>query len=294
MESQSVANVGWPPSARNVILPRCMGQTIRAHLRGVIAPLAAVVLLTTATTPASAESDRADGAVTFTLVALAGGVAWGLESTLAPSRPRWSTPPEGDRVIHDALKWKHPKAADMASTVLLGAIAASPLLTPLFSEHSYIDTLMLSMQAMAITALVTSAAKLIVARERPRSYYRSRRPSGTSDNLSFFSGHTALAFSAASSVAYLIGREHPDVAPIVWPVAMSAALTVGYLRLASEDHYFSDVVIGAIVGTTAGILVPLLQYDHYFGDDDDDGPSVVLTPFTDGSGAVGFMASGHF
>jgi membrane-associated phospholipid phosphatase len=36
------------------------------------------------------------------------------------------------------------------------------------------------------------------------------------------------------------------------------ATGVGYLRIAADKHYFSDVMTGAIVGSAIGIGVPLL------------------------------------
>jgi len=79
-------------------------------------------------------------------------------------------------------------------------------------------------------------------------------------NLSFPSGHTALGFSlatAAGTVATLRGYRH---APYVWGAGMAVAAFTGYLRLAADKHYASDVLVGALVGSLVGWAVPYLLH----------------------------------
>jgi membrane-associated phospholipid phosphatase len=47
--------------------------------------------------------------------------------------------------------------------------------------------------------------------------------------------------------------------PIVLLMAISAGLT-GYLRIASDRHYLSDVLMGYLVGATVGTLTPRLLH----------------------------------
>jgi membrane-associated phospholipid phosphatase len=44
----------------------------------------------------------------------------------------------------------------------------------------------------------------------------------------------------------------------VWATGFSLAAFVGYLRIAADKHYMSDVLVGAATGTAAGVLIPLL------------------------------------
>jgi membrane-associated phospholipid phosphatase len=39
-----------------------------------------------------------------------------------------------------------------------------------------------------------------------------------------------------------------------------AAATTGTLRLVGDAHYFSDVFVGAVVGTAVGLGIPLLVF----------------------------------
>jgi len=48
--------------------------------------------------------------------------------------------------------------------------------------------------------------------------------------------------------------------PLFWSVGMGLAAFVGYLRIAADKHYFTDVLVGALVGTVSGIVVPRLLH----------------------------------
>ncbi|MDB5298009.1 MAG: superfamily protein [Phycisphaerales bacterium] len=66
---------------------------------------------------------------------------------------------------------------------------------------------------------------------------------GAEKNLSFPSGHAALAFAAASALAVCLPR---------WRVAFYAvAAVVGLERIAENAHYVSDTVAGAAVGVAS-------------------------------------------
>lgn len=86
-------------------------------------------------------------------------------------------------------------------------------------------------------------------------------------NESNVSGHTAIAFAGASLTCAhhlhlpLYGGGAPDVATCIG--AMMVASTQGVLRVVSDNHYATDVLLGSAVGFTAGYIVPWLL--HYRG-----------------------------
>jgi undecaprenyl-diphosphatase len=106
--------------------------------------------------------------------------------------------------------------------------------------------------------------------------------------MSFFSGHTSLAFSMATAYSYLFARRHPD-SPLVVPVWLGAHLLAGttaVLRVEAGQHFWTDVLAGAAVGSAIGYLVPWL---HTRRDDDIPLPGnlMVLPSFhPQGFGAV--------
>lgn len=74
-----------------------------------------------------------------------------------------------------------------------------------------------------------------------------------------FSGHAATAFSVASSVATIADRRgYANAGKIRW-VGLASAGVTGYLRIASERQFLSDVVVGAAVGWLVGQAIPQLH-----------------------------------
>ena len=80
--------------------------------------------------------------------------------------------------------------------------------------------------------------------------FKEERPDGT-DELSFPSGHTATAFTNASLLFY----EYKDAN--IWYASSGYlfATATGFLRIANNKHYTSDVLAGAGIGTAVGLAV---------------------------------------
>jgi membrane-associated phospholipid phosphatase len=73
------------------------------------------------------------------------------------------------------------------------------------------------------------------------------RPDG-SDRKSFPSGHTSLAFAAASTIYNREGASAGIPALLV-------ATFVGVARVQADKHHWYDCVVGAGIGATAGFLI---------------------------------------
>ena len=68
-------------------------------------------------------------------------------------------------------------------------------------------------------------------------------------------GNLNAIAAAGGTIATMRGYR---LAPLVWGVGMSMAVSVGYLRIAADKHYFSDVMTGAVVGSIIGVGIPLI------------------------------------
>lgn len=80
-------------------------------------------------------------------------------------------------------------------------------------------------------------------------------------NNSFISGHTTLSFAAATFTTYMMNQYFPNSRNKQLIIATSyslATITAG-LRLASGNHFLTDVLCGAAVGSAMGFLVPWLN-----------------------------------
>lgn len=120
------------------------------------------------------------------------------------------------------------------------------------------------LETMSATFLVTNMVKFTQRRARPYAYDSrlARKERGdTEASLSFFSGHTSIAFSMATSFSYLYTKRHrgsPLVA-LVWTGSHLLASSTAILRVAAGKHFWSDVLVGAAVGSGMGLAVPALH-----------------------------------
>lgn len=223
---------------------------------------------------------RVDTAITLT------GLVWYvtsdlLKGSLVPAKCRWCYRRKDgtdalntvDRSIRHHFRWRRPHTAHVLSNILaFGALPAMSFgLTQIAAVHDGavreipIDALLIA-EASVLALDFNQIAKYAFARERPFVHFLPRAPEGvraltaspSDDNLSFFSGHTTGAFAVASSAGMVASLRGYRLAPVVWTSGLVSAAAVGYLRIAADKHYFSDVMLGAIVGTVLGAGLPLL------------------------------------
>jgi membrane-associated phospholipid phosphatase len=120
--------------------------------------------------------------------------------------------------------------------------------------------------AMGMTLVLGQIVKEGVARARPFERYCMEDPGGfgceNADRFaSFYSLHAAVAFTSAGfSCAMSLERQlYGDAVAdgLNCGASMVAATTVALLRMAADRHYFSDVIIGSLMGLAIGYIVPL-------------------------------------
>ena len=133
------------------------------------------------------------------------------------------------------------------------------------SPSLYAQDATIILQAATLSALMNQVVKFSVGRERPFVHVLPEDQKGLTDkptdnNLSFYSGHTSLAFSlvtAAGTVSELRGYRHSW---LIWAVGLPAAASVGLMRMGADKHYLTDVLVGAVAGSAFGVGVPLLMH----------------------------------
>lgn len=118
------------------------------------------------------------------------------------------------------------------------------------------------------TILVTSAIQSVstYSIRRPRPYmYGDKAPLEQRlrghGSLSFFSGHTANSFSASVAMFQTLRRTHPQ-SKWKWlalGLGLGASSLVAVSRVYAGQHFPTDVVAGAVVGSSVGMLVPALH-----------------------------------
>jgi membrane-associated phospholipid phosphatase len=122
-------------------------------------------------------------------------------------------------------------------------------------------------EAALVGSGVTGLLKGLLGRARPfvstdtnPSDFKLLKGFSGSSRQSFPSGHTTTAFAVASSVTSEVHRMWPQYTWYVGPVLYGGATLVGLSRMYHNQHWASDVALGAGVGTFAGLKV--VRYSH--------------------------------
>lgn len=163
---------------------------------------------------------------------------------------------------------KYSQKADDLSDILLYISALSPLLMfaspELDWDQKWTHGLMY-IETGILTHSITEITKLLTRRIRPYAYNTevplTERMKSSGARKSFFSGHTSISFANAVFLAQTYSAIHPHSRwkPVVWGAGLSAATLVGILRVLSGKHFPSDVLVGAIVGSVIGFVIPKLH-----------------------------------
>jgi membrane-associated phospholipid phosphatase len=201
----------------------------------------------------------------------------GLVLNPTPASTRQS-PPGFDQTIRSSLRWNDYRLARSLSDALLYTSMLTALSLPVLGEWnvraSTMSGTLVAFEALLMTSVVTDVVKLLTSRQRPNEYYSSDPTEPEHDlfhiqgieysHQSFFSGHTSIAFAAATMVTIFAWEYEwldPDWRWTIPVAAYSAATLTGYFRMAGDRHWLSDVVVGAFVGTGVTYLVFSVRTD---------------------------------
>ncbi|MBX3720656.1 MAG: phosphatase PAP2 family protein [Turneriella sp.] len=187
------------------------------------------------------------------------GVSEFYKAEIVAKEPRWTTPPEIDASARSGLKWSNTQLAKTLSDVMLfGVMPAAAFASPLATNHEYGRAALTVGEAVVITGVITQVTKFSVARARPFAYY-SNDYSSPDSKLSFFSGHTSYSFAMALSSAMLMAESYPNQSAAIYATAIALAALPGYLRIAADKHYLTDVLVGAIIGSGIAYGITRMQ-----------------------------------
>jgi membrane-associated phospholipid phosphatase len=231
------------------------------------------------TTAAATEPARPRMQVNFPVdltITGVGGAIWltteFLKGKIAPASCRWCDPPAGDLAVKNALRWDNTQNPNIASYVTGFALAplaafaldGAAVYASNGSFREWGEDATVIMQSIVVGANINQLVKFIVARERPfvndlDPADKARTSSPGDNNLSFYSGHTMLGFVSAVSAGTVASLKGYRSAPLIWGTGLTLAAATGYLRIAADKHYLSDVLVGAVMGSATGFLVPWLH-----------------------------------
>lgn len=198
-----------------------------------------------------------------------------------PRKPRWDREILADLPIRRALGAESARGESTAAT--LSDVGVVVMMTaPLvdagvagYAVHRDITLAtnfgLVALESFAVTFGVTNITKVLVGRARPpvaecfarRLHDPDARCAGR-PNVSFYSGHSAAAFTGAGLVCAFgtIVPMHGEgaVGQIPCVSALAVATTTAVLRIIANKHHSSDVIFGSAMGLLSGWLLPRLRF----------------------------------
>jgi len=204
----------------------------------------------------------------------------------APDEARWNTPILIDSAVRDALRIDSPSGRRTAETIsdalfvweVLHPAIIDPLLVAWWARESPFvawQMLVIDAQAYSLTLLLNDVVKRLTARARPwlNTPGCEEDPSGEQCGsggryVSFYSGHAAVTATGAG----LICAHHTQLSLYqndvldtgMCALAVLGTAVTGAMRIASDNHWQSDVLVGHLLGYASGYLLPTLLYYKEF------------------------------
>lgn len=122
-------------------------------------------------------------------------------------------------------------------------------------------------EAFLFTNGCKNVLKYFTKRYRPYMYYEEIQSEQLEDSNfanSFPSGHTSFVFTSASFTSYMFAHYNPDSKWIIPVTSLSFGLAaaVAFTRVLSGNHFLSDVLTGALIGTVSGIFFPFIHMNY--------------------------------
>ncbi len=123
-------------------------------------------------------------------------------------------------------------------------------------------------ESIVLADVVTGTLKFTAGRARPyasadnAANFQLFRGLKSDDYRSFPSGHTTSAFAFAAAVSSETQRWWPRTRWIIGPVLYGGATLTGMSRIYNRQHWASDVMSGAAIGTFVAVKVVRYQHSH--------------------------------
>lgn len=204
----------------------------------------------------------------------------GISTALSVALPHMITMPKYDEFTYDLddvnpldrkLARKYSKNLDRAgdltvafSYCLAPALYGTQWLCGNFDSKEGIKLAVIYTETILATQTAKCLLKTAFKRKRPYMYFDGF-PEDELDNYDFEfslpSGHTTDSFMNAAFLSYTFCKYYPESdyrVPVIASAYSIATLTAG-LRMASGNHFLTDTLAGAALGSAIGFAVPWLH-----------------------------------
>jgi membrane-associated phospholipid phosphatase len=145
------------------------------------------------------------------------------------------------------------------STYVVGRIAG---------QNKLADAGLHTSEALILSGVETYLGKGLTGRDRPfvdpndATRFHFGHGFGGGYRESMPSGHTSAAFAVAAALDAETAHWRPHRPVFVAPLMYLGAGLVGAARVYGERHWPSDVIVGALIGTSAGMKVVRYNHNH--------------------------------
>lgn len=157
-----------------------------------------------------------------------------------------------------ATSWYNPDLDKISDyTLLFGALIPALVSFAQDDGQNFNEDMLIYGEILALQAGIGQWCKALSKRERPYMYNENvseEKKQGLDARFSFFSLHTSTAFSAAVYGSYLYEKKGGENSTLFWIANLALASTTAGLRLASGEHFPTDVIVGALVGSSLAYL----------------------------------------
>jgi len=227
------------------------------------------------------------GAADYVLGGLGLGVLGAEAIWLEPEQPtsHWKEPILFDQAVRDVLRGSTAEVRDAAtavSWVMLGANVAYPIVVDVpyawsrYGRQLAWDLFWQDAVALSLVSAADLAVRDLVGRARPVVSDCLAAGGSTAQCLgdnteatrAFPGGHVAIATAGATLTCTQHLSMHLYGAPwdaVTCGSAIGVDVTMGVLRIVTDNHWASDIIAGGMLGFAFGWGVPLLMHLHPLG-----------------------------
>lgn len=151
-----------------------------------------------------------------------------------------------------------------SDATLIGTVLLPAVLIPSLNRNELVASGVVYAEALAVSYGLKSIVKGLVVRYRPYAYAPNPSPAVLKDpelESSFPSGHVTVAFAAAVAGGYIFSLydARPAARAGMWAGELALASATAVLRVWSGNHFVSDVVAAAGIGSLVGALLPFVH-----------------------------------
>jgi hypothetical protein len=152
--------------------------------------------------------------------------------------------------------------AGWVSDVTVGLALAAPLAVEAWGVRdplTLVEDLSVYAEVLLVNGALVTVVKHVVQRPLPRTYEgQADLVNSPRGYRSFYSGHASLAFAALSAGSMTVGLRYGHFW-VPWLITGAVGTSVAAERVIGGYHFYTDVLVGAAVGTAVGIVIPLLH-----------------------------------